>query len=255
MKASITCDYKGQAIRVELTRDKFEELTRDLLDRTTFTTRQTLQAAGLEWSDIDTVLLVGGSTRMPSVPRMLHELSGIEPNCSISPDEAVAHGAALHAGILLAKYHGRSPRFRIKNVNSHSLGVVATDATTRRKRNAILVPRNTPLPVMAKRVFKTQKANQKSILVQIVEGESASPEDCSQIGKCSVRHLPENLPAQTPIQVCFRYEENGRLTVVVSVEGADKKLKHEITRENSLTKDQLDSWRQYVSQVPPAESA
>jgi len=67
--------------------------------------------------------------------------------------------------------------------------------------------------------------------------------------------LPENLPAQTPIQVCFRYEENGRLTVVVSVEGADKKLKHEITRENSLTKDQLDSWRQYVSQVPPAESA
>ena len=254
-KASITCDYKGQAIRVELTRDKFEELTRDLLDRTTFTTRQTLQAAGLEWSDIDTVLLVGGSTRMPSVPRMLHELSGIEPNCSISPDEAVAHGAALHAGILLAKYHGRSPRFRIKNVNSHSLGVVATDATTRRKRNAILVPRNTPLPVMAKRVFKTQKANQKSILVQIVEGESASPEDCSQIGKCSVRHLPENLPAQTPIQVCFRYEENGRLTVVVSVEGADKKLKHEITRENSLTKDQLDSWRQYVSQVPPAESA
>lgn len=254
-KASIACDYKGQAIRVEVTRDKFCEITQDLLDRTAFTTRQTLQAAGLEWSDIDSVLLVGGSTRMPGVPEMLQSLSGQAPNSSISPDEAVAHGAALHASILLAQYQGRSPQFSIKNVNSHSLGVVATDAKTGRKRNAILIPRNTPLPVTAKRVFKTQKANQKSILVQIVEGESASPDDCSQIGKCSVRNLPANLPAQTPIQVRFRYEENGRLTVVVSVEGADKQLKHEIARENSLTQEQLDSWRQYISQMPPPEKA
>ena len=104
-------------------------------------------------------------------------------------------------------------------MNSHSLGVVATDAQTKRKRNAILIPRNTPLPVTAKRIFKTQKAEQRSILVQIVEGESTSPDDCSQIGKCSVRDLPQNLPAQTPIEVRFNYEENGRLTVMVMVQG------------------------------------
>ena len=252
-KAGIACDYKGHAIRVEITRQTFHEITQDLLDRTAFTTRQTLQAAGLTWADIDRVLLVGGSSRMPAVVEMLRQLSGKEPDQSVSPDEAVAHGAALHAGILLAYHEGKSPSFHIRNVNSHSLGVVATDIKTKRPRNAILIPRNTPLPVVARRVFKTHKAGQKSILVQIVEGESPSPDDCSQLGKCSVRHLPADLPAQTPIEVRFRYEENGRLTVMVSVEGTKKQLKHEITRENSLTQDQLDSWRKYISGLDPAE--
>lgn len=255
LKTQIGCDYKGHAVRLDITREQFQEMTRDLLDRTAFTTRQTLQAAGLKWADIDRVLLVGGSTRMPGVVEMMRELSGKEPDCSVSPDEAVAHGAALHAGLLLAKFNGQSPTFKVRNVNSHSLGVVATDAKTNRPRNAIVIPRNTPLPVTAKRVFKTQKANQKSILVQIVEGESMTPEDCSQLGKCSVRHLPADLPAQTPIEVCFRYEENGRLTVTVTVAGTDKKLMHEITRENSLTAEQLNSWRKYICGLPPASIA
>jgi molecular chaperone DnaK len=248
-RASVACDFHGRSVRVEVTREKFEEVTRDLLDRTSFTTRQTLQAAGLGWKDIDRVLLVGGSTRMPAVRNMLLDLSGKEPDHSVSPDEAVAHGAALHAGLLLDLHQGKSPQFRIRNVNSHSLGVVATDAETRRQRNAILIPRNSPLPVSAKRIFRTQKASQKSILVRVVEGESASPDDCSPIGKCSVRPLPPDLPLMTPIEVAFRYEENGRLTVVVSVAG--QQVAHEFQRENSLTQEQLDSWRQYVSGVPP----
>lgn len=244
-KATVSCDYQGQAVRLEITRRQFEEMTRDLLDRTAFTTRQTLQAAGLQWTDIDRVLLVGGSTRMPAICEMLQSITGKELDRSISPDEAVAHGAAIHAGLLLERHQGRAPRVTIKNVNSHSLGVVARDSLTQRQRNAILIPRNTSLPVSAKRVFKTQKASQKSILVQIVEGESASPDDCSQIGKCSVRQLPPNLPADTPIEVRFRYADNGRLTVVVSCAG--KELSHEIQRDNSLTHEQLASWRQYIS--------
>ena len=246
-KANVACDYKGQAMRLEITRKKFEEMTQDLLDRTQFTTRQTLQASGLQWSDIDHVLLVGGSTRMPSVCEMLTKLTGKKPNQSVSADEAVAHGAALRAGLLMAKQSGQRPRFTIKNVNSHSLGVVATETKTNRQRNAILIPRNTPLPVTAKRVFKTHKPGQKSILVQIVEGESSSPDDCSHIGRCTVRDLPADLPAQTPIEVYFRYEENGRLTVTVNVANTDKQLRHEITRENSLTQEQLDSWRSYIT--------
>ena len=255
MKTTLGFDYQGHAVRVEVTREKFVELTRDLLDRTAFTARQTLQAAGLEWSDLDHVLLVGGSTRMPMVIETLRNLSGRTPDASVSADEAVAHGAALRAGLLLAKRDGKEEPFRIRNVNSHSLGVAGTDPQTRRKRNAILIPRNTPLPVSAKRVFKTSKPGQKSVLVQIVEGESASPDDCSQIGKCSIRDLPADLPAQTPIEVRFRYEENGRLTVQVSVSGTDKELKHEIERENSLTADQLDSWRQYITGVAGASEA
>jgi molecular chaperone DnaK len=249
-KATIACEFQGHAVRAEITRDQFEDMTRDLLDRTAFTTRQTLQAAGLEWKDVDHLLMVGGSTRMPMVYNMLKELYNREPNRAVLADEAVAHGAALHAGILLARGTGAAAKFNIKNVNSHSLGVVATDVQTRRKRNAIVIPRNTPLPVAARRIFKTEKANQRSILVQIVEGESSSPDDCSQIGRCSVRDLPKNLPAQTPIEVRFKYEENGRLTVTVMVQGTDKVLHHELTRENSLTQDQLDSWRQYISGVP-----
>jgi molecular chaperone DnaK len=245
-KAAVSYDYKGVTVRTEITREKFEEITHDLLDRTRFTTRQTLQAAGCTWDKIDRVLLVGGSTRMPMVRAMLKEISGKDPDASVSADEAVAHGAALHAGILLARTQGNRVPFKIKNVNSHSLGVVATDGKTGRQRNAVLIPRNTPLPVAAKRVFKTQKVNQRSILVQIVEGESASPEDCSQLGKCIVRDLPENLAAGTPIEVTFRYAENGRLAITVKVAKSDKELQHEITRENSLSAEQLDTWRQYI---------
>jgi len=251
-KTHISCDYQGNAVRVEVTRDAFQDFTSDLLERTAYTTRATLQAAGLEWEDIDRVLMVGGSTRMPAVTNMLQELSGKSPDCSISPDEAVAHGAALHAALLLDKHEGKAPNFNIKNVNSHSLGVVATDTKTKRKRNAILIPRNTPLPVTAKRVFKTQKDGQKSILVKIVEGESASPDDCTEIGKCSTSDLPANLPGKTPIEVRFRYEENGRLTCQVRVEGADNQLEHEITRENSMTQSQRDSWRKHISGLDPA---
>ena len=120
-------------------------------------------------------------------------------------------GAALQAGLILAQKQGKPPVFTIKNVNSHSLGVVGVDPQTGRRRNGMLIPRNTPLPVTAKRTFRTRKENQRSILVQIVEGESPSADDCTQIGKCSVRHLPDNLPAQSPVDVLFHYEPNGRL--------------------------------------------
>jgi molecular chaperone DnaK len=252
-KATVACDYQGRAMRLEVSRQTFEDITRDLLDRTAFTTRQTLQAAGLDWTDINRVLLVGGASRMPAVYNLLRDLSGREPDCSVSPDEAVAQGAALHAGALLAKHRGESPKLHIRNVNSHSLGVAATDVTTGRPRTAKLIPRNTPLPVTAKRIFKTRRPGQKSILVQIVEGESNNPDDCSQIGKCVVRNLPPHLPAKTPIEVRFKYEENGRLMVTVKVEDASVSLHHEIVRENSLNREQLDSWRKYISGFEPPD--
>jgi molecular chaperone DnaK len=246
-KASAACDYRGRSARVEITREQFEEATQDLLDRTRFTTVQTLRAAGLEWNDIDRVLMVGGSTRMPMVRDMLRQLSSKEPDTSVAADEAVAQGAALHAGLILGESQGKAPSFEIKNVNSHSLGVVGVDPLTKRKRNGILVPRNTPLPVTAKRTFKTQKANQKSILVQIVEGESANPDDCCQIGRCTVPSLPPGLPERSPIDVIFRYKPNGRLKVRVTVPNTNSKVDAVFTRENSLPKEHLDGWRLYIS--------
>ncbi len=252
-KATIPCNYRGFSAQIEVTRQQFEEATQDLLDRTRFTATQTLKAAGLEWGQVDRVLLVGGSTRMPMVRAMLQQVSGKVPDGSVSADEAVAHGAALHAGLVLATAHGRPPTFKIKNVNSHSLGVVGTDPLTKRKRNGILIPRNTTLPVTAKRTFRTQKAGQRSILVQVVEGESASPDDCSQLGHCSVRHLPQGLPEQTPIDVLFHYQPNGRLKVKVSIPNTEAKVEAEFARENSLSKEHLDGWRRYISGAEPTD--
>ena len=243
-KAVVVCEYQGHSTRIEITRETFNEITADLLERTMFTTRQVLTDAGLQWSDVDRVLLVGGSTRMPAVRERIEAVSGKRPDQSVSPDEAVAQGAAIRAGLLIRK-DDFAP-VKIKNVNSHSLGVVAVDPQTKRPRNATLIKRNTPLPVVTKRVFKTSKAAQKSIKVEIVEGESPSPDDCIKIGRCAIRGLPSNLPAKTPIEVRFQYEENGRLLVQVKVENTDKKLEHEITRENSLTNEQLASWRSFI---------
>ena len=247
-KAPVLAEFQGKSHRLEISREQFEEATQDLLDRTRFTCVQALRAAGLEWSHLDRVLLVGGSTRMPMVREMLQKLSGKPPDASVAADEAVAHGAALHAGLILAKRDGRAAKFSIRNVNSHSLGVVGVDPQTKRRRNGIVVPRNTPLPVSAKRQFKTAKVGQRSILVQIVEGESPAADDCTPIGRCTVDKLPPGLPAKSPVDVIFNYQADGRLKVRVQVPGAaDRQLETEIVRENGLSKEHMDSWRQTIS--------
>ncbi|MDA7924815.1 Hsp70 family protein [Mariniblastus sp.] len=246
-KASIECVFGSSSIKTDISREMFEDLTLDLLDRTDFTVRQTLKAAKLAWTDIDKVILVGGSTRMPAVRDMLASLSGQEPDCSLSPDEAVAHGAALRAAMLSNRHSNAFTPSEIKNVNSHTLGVVANEIETGIAKVVPLIPRNTPLPVVARRVFKTHRKNQESILVQIVEGENSTPEDCSQLGRCAIWDLPDTLDVGTLIEVRFAYEENGRLKIKVKVGGSTQKaFRYEIQRPNSLTDEQLASWREYI---------
>jgi len=254
-RALIACDYQGRSARVEIAREQFEGATLDLVDRTRFTVTQTLRAAGWDWPEVDRVLMVGGSTRMPMVRSMLREISGKEPDSSAAADEAVAQGAALRAGLLLSKERGKPGTFRIKNVNSHSLGVVGVNPKTQERRTGVIIPRNTSLPVTAKRTFKTQKADQKSILVEIVEGESRSAEDCTMIGRFSVPNLPRNLPVKTPIDVLFRYKQDGRLRVRVTIPETDTKVDSDFTRENSLPKDHLDGWRRHISGAEPTDYA
>ena len=157
----------------------------------------------------------------------------------------------MRAGLILSKERGKPATFRIKNVNSHSLGVVGVNPKTHERRTGVIIPRNTPLPVTAKRTFKTQKADQKSILVEIVEGESRSPEHCTMIGRFSVPNLPRNLPVKTPIDVLFRYKQDGRLRVRVTIPETDTKVDSDFTRENSLARDHLDGWRRHISGVEP----
>ena len=255
-QAVIDCTFGSSNVQTTVTREEFQEMTQDLLDRTDFTVRQALKASQVMWSDVDEVLLVGGSTRMPAVSDMLESLSGKEPDRSLSPDEAVAHGAAIRAAMLEQHADSTFLPARITNVNSHSLGVVANDVETGVAKVARILPKNTPLPVVARRVFKTHKEDQESILVKIVEGESLSPDDCSLIGRCSIWDLPDSLPTGTPIEVRFKYEENGRLGIKVKIGGSDRRsFKYELERPNSLTPEQLNSWREYISGSPDNPAA
>jgi molecular chaperone DnaK len=194
------------------------------------------------------VLLVGGSTRMPMVENMLQELTGQKPERSISADEAVAHGAALYANMLAAQQSGKGEGdgFSVTNINSHSLGVLGTEPATGRKLNKILIPKNTPLPATMTKTFKTQKANQRSVLITVLEGESEKPEVCTQIGMCAIRDLPPNLPAGWPVQVSYSYKSNGRLQVSAKLKGHDAGVTTDFMRENSMADDDVEMWAKFV---------
>jgi molecular chaperone DnaK len=247
--ASIRVDHAGSATTVKVTRELFEQLTADLLERTAYTTRQVLATAGLAWKDIDRVLLVGGATRMPMVSRMLEQLSHIKPDQKVHPDEAVARGAAIYAGYLLATQPDsvKPPAFTVTNVNSHSLGIEGIDPATQRKRNVIVIPRNTPLPARVKERFVTKTENQRSVVVQVLEGESSTPGECTAIGRTSLRDLPLGLPAGWPVEITYEYETNGRLKVTAVVPGTKREIRLELEREGSLSEERLARWKQVVS--------
>ena len=185
---------------------------------------------------------------MPAVSQMLQNESQLMPDHSVSPDEAVAHGAALHAGRLLEKLSGRPPSFQVQNVNSHTLGVVGMDPETKRPRTARIIPRNTGLPITARREFRI-RPGQESIKLEVVEGESRSPEACESIGTCRIRGIPTPLPDNAAAEVFFKYRDDGRLSVKVRIKGTDIILDNDFVRENTMTQEQLDIWREYITGI------
>jgi molecular chaperone DnaK len=252
-KTTMVCFHEGLRMRVEITRNLFEDLTRDLVERTETTTSLVIKQAGLDWSGIDRVLLVGGSSRMPRIAEMLRSVTGKEPDRSQSPDEAVAQGAAIYAGLLLAQNGGgKRPAFQLVNDNSHSLGVVGIHAQTRQKQNVILIPKNTALPCRAARAFKTAREDQRSVVVEVVEGESHRPEECVQVGRCVIPELPAGLARGTPIEVEYAYAANGTLSVKARVPSVRYSRQVEIRRHEARNLETLDAWRSRLREEPSA---
>lgn len=248
-KATLYVNHQGKRLKVDVTREEFEEATAPLLLRTRTTAEIVVMQAGLAWSDIDKVLLVGGSTRMPAVERMLADLAQRSVDRSVSADEAVAHGAALYADLLMQK-QGQGAghtEFSLTNINSHSLGLVGVDATTGRRVNRVIIPKNTPLPHAATRRFKTFKANQPNVRICVVEGESELPEACTEVGLCVIRDLPPNLPQGWPVEVRYAYRENGQLQVAARLVGHEAKVTTEFVRDNSLSDDDLMLWAECLA--------
>jgi molecular chaperone DnaK len=173
---------------------------------------------------------VGGMTRVPHVREMLRRVTNRRLDCSLSPDEVVAHGAALHGGILLSREAaGDAARsvatashsannwavFQAIDVNSHSLGIAVR--ASEGYANSILIPKNTRLPAECGRIYHTSSPNQRQVRVRVLEGEAKEADACVQIGEFILDNLPPDLPERSPIEVVCRYSSDGR----ISVQGRD----------------------------------
>jgi molecular chaperone DnaK len=214
--------HDAQRLSLDLTRAQFDSMTADLLLRTQTTTELVVENAGLAWEQIDRILLVGGMTRIPHVREMIKRVSGRGPDCSLSADEVVAHGAALHGGILLTRAAAHEQSISSSaldiwigvesiDVNSHSLGIAVR--TPDGYANSILIPKNTSLPAECSRIYHTSSSNQRQVRVRVLEGEAHDADACVQIGEFVLAGLPADLPVRAPIEVVCRYSADGRISV------------------------------------------
>jgi len=244
--------HAATRMSVEITREQFEEITDSLLTRTEMTTDLVVESAGLTWNEVDRILLVGGMTRCPQVREMLSRLSGKEPDASLSADEVVAHGAAIHGGMLMARQHAgdfpdvsqRWANFQTVDVNSHSLGVAVRASAG--YANSILIPKNTQLPITKSKVYQTSSANQRQVRVRILEGEALEAEACVQIGELLISNLPPNLPPRSPIEVQVSYGTDGRISVVGRDLTSGRLVETLIVREGGLTEEELGDEAQRI---------
>jgi molecular chaperone DnaK (HSP70) len=361
-KTRLMVTHAGQTMPMELTREEFESMTAELLDRTRQRVSQVIADAGLTWGQVHEVLAVGGSARMPMVLRMLLEITGKQPNCSLPPGEAVAHGAAIHAAIKAVDLwneqqkrarrqvngNGKhahteaappppapaapsdpfagiegprepveslplghdedqevenvsaapiaSPRAsqdiplteeaareallqqvlsdetidleldgdptaqfdpavqdtlkRVKktDVNAHSLGVVVT-RTHGGRGKSVLIPRNTPLPASATKIYGTQKANQPEVIIRIIEGESFYVDECNQLGVCRITGLPPGLPKGSPVEVTFTLDGSGRLHVRAVETTSGQSVTTSIVCDAGITREKIDRARHALESI------
>lgn len=213
----------GRLLSAPLSRADFETITADLIQRTRDTTELVLEQAGIKPSELDEILLVGGSTHMPIVSWMLRSLTGKVPSRDLNPDLAVAQGAAIHAAILEARASGdqtsmahpvikRLRGIRATDVNSHSLGVVVTDPVNPQHQvNHIMIRRNSAIPRRVTQRFVTTLSNPSSITLKLLEGEAPDVEACTTIAEFRIVGLPPNLPAGSPVELTYSYDSRGRI--------------------------------------------
>ncbi len=221
--ATMHVAYQGKRLRVEIDRDKLKELTDDLTSRTIFTCKKVLSDAKRQWVDVTRVLAVGGSSRMLVVQDALEAESGMKVDRSLSADEAVAHGAAIHARLKSGAAAPSISSLKVTNVSSHDLGVLGVERATGMPRRKVLIPRNTPLPAEGAGRFVTREDGQPDIAVRVIEGGDAGGNHATPIGRFLVDELPKDLKKGSPIVVRFSYRDDGRLDVaakVADVEGA-----------------------------------
>ncbi|MFV0316240.1 MAG: molecular chaperone DnaK [Microthrixaceae bacterium] len=216
---------------MSLTRAKFQEMTSDLLERCRSPFEQALSDAGLSRSEVDHVIMVGGSTRMPAVQELVHDLTGREPHKGVNPDEVVAMGAAIQAGVL----KGDVKDVLLLDVTPLSLGIETKGGVMTK-----LIERNTTIPTRKTEVFTTAEDNQPSVEIHVLQGEREMADFNKTLGKFQLVDLPPAPRGMPQIEVTFDIDANGIVNVAAKDRATNKEQSITITGQSSLSKDQID---------------
>tara|TARA_B000000460_G_scaffold230604_1_gene188281 strand:- start:775 stop:2343 length:1569 start_codon:yes stop_codon:yes gene_type:complete len=228
----ITADQSGpKHLVMKLTRAKFEQLVENLLQRTVGPTKQAMADAGLETSKIDEIVLVGGSTRVPRVQEIVKELFGKEPHKGVNPDEVVAVGAALQAGVLA----GDVKDLLLLDVTPLSLGIETLGGVS-----TTLIPRNTTIPTRKSETFSTAADNQTSVEVKVLQGERPLARDNRVLGEFHLVGLPSAPRGVPQIEVTFDIDANGIVNVTAKDKATGKEQNITITASSGLAKDEVE---------------
>ena len=228
----ITADQSGpKHLTMRLTRPKFEQLVEDLIQKTVGPVRRALADAGLDASKIDEVVLVGGSTRIPRVQQVVKELFGKEPHRGVNPDEVVAVGAAIQAGVLA----GEVKDVLLLDVTPLSLGIETLGGVMTK-----LIPRNTTIPTRKSEMFSTASDNQTQVEVHVLQGEREFARDNRTLGRFNLVGLPAAPRGVPQIEVTFDIDANGIVNVSAKDMATNKEQKITITASSGLSKDEVD---------------